>query len=102
MIEPGMMNIYWTKITLRAAANQAIYLAIFHWVVGTLYLSLLILLLDLCMGAFKRRNDLSLYTRNVFFSELKMWGGDISFAVPIRLKSGGCVPLVPHRSTPML
>ena len=23
MIEPGMMNIYWTKIKLRAATNQA-------------------------------------------------------------------------------
>ena len=29
MTEPGMMNIYWTKIKLRAAANQAIYLVIF-------------------------------------------------------------------------
>ena len=26
MTEPGMMNIYWTKIKLWAAANQAIYL----------------------------------------------------------------------------
>ena len=25
MTEPGMMNIYWTKIKLRDAANQAIY-----------------------------------------------------------------------------
>ena len=30
MTEPGRMNIYWTKIKLRAAANQAIYLVIFH------------------------------------------------------------------------
>ena len=30
MTEPGMMNIYWTKINLRAAANQAIYVVIFH------------------------------------------------------------------------
>ena len=30
MTEPGMMSIYWTKIKLRAAANQAIYLVIFH------------------------------------------------------------------------
>ena len=30
MTEPGMMKIYWTKIKLRAAANQAIYLVIFH------------------------------------------------------------------------
>ena len=44
------MDIYWTKIKLRAAANTAIYLVIFHWVVGTLYLSLLILVLDLCRG----------------------------------------------------
>ena len=29
-----MMNIYRTIIKLRAAANQAIYLVIFHWVVG--------------------------------------------------------------------
>ena len=28
--DPGVMNIYWTKIKLRAAANQAIYLVIFH------------------------------------------------------------------------
>ena len=28
MIEPGMKNIYWTKMKLRAAANQAIYLII--------------------------------------------------------------------------
>ena len=32
------MNIYCTKIKLRAAANQAIYLVIFRWVVGNLYL----------------------------------------------------------------
>ena len=38
MTEPGMMNIYWTKIKLRAAANQAIYLVIFHQVVGSLVL----------------------------------------------------------------
>ena len=30
MTEPGMMNIYWTKIKLRTAANQAIYLVIFR------------------------------------------------------------------------
>ena len=35
MIEPDMTNIYWTKIKLRAAANQAIYLVIVHWVVGS-------------------------------------------------------------------
>ena len=28
MTEPGMMNIYWTYIKLRAAANQAIYFII--------------------------------------------------------------------------
>ena len=39
MIEPDMTNIYWTKIKLRAAANQAIYLMIFHSVVGSLYLN---------------------------------------------------------------
>ena len=39
MTEPGMMNISWTKIKLRAAANQAIYLMIIHWVVGSLYLN---------------------------------------------------------------
>ena len=42
MIEPEMMNIYWTKIKLYAVANQAIYLVIFHWVVGSLYLNLYI------------------------------------------------------------
>ena len=30
IIEPGMMNIYWTKIKLRAAGIQVIYLVIFH------------------------------------------------------------------------
>ena len=39
MTEPGMTNIYWTKIKLRDAANQAIYLVIFHYVVGSLYLN---------------------------------------------------------------
>ena len=35
-----MINIYWTKIKkLRAAANQGIYLVIFQWVVGSLYLN---------------------------------------------------------------
>ena len=34
-----MMNIYWTKIKLRTAAKQAIYLVIFHWVVGRLYMN---------------------------------------------------------------
>ena len=29
----------WTKIKLRSAANHAIYLVIFHWVVGSLYLN---------------------------------------------------------------
>ena len=37
MTEPGMVNIYWSKIKLRAAAIQAIYLVIFHWVVRSLY-----------------------------------------------------------------
>ena len=54
MTEPGMMNIYWSKIKLRAAANQAMYLVIFHWIVGSLYLNwynlylLLIVILDRC------------------------------------------------------
>ena len=39
MIEPDMTNIYWTKIKLRAAANQAIYLMIFHWVVSRKFIS---------------------------------------------------------------
>ena len=39
MIEPDMTNIYWTKMKWCAAANQAIYLVIFHWVVGSLYLN---------------------------------------------------------------
>ena len=37
MTEHGMMNSYWTKIKLRAAAKQAI--VIFHWVVGNIYLN---------------------------------------------------------------
>ena len=46
MVEPGMTNIYWTQIKLRAAANLAIYL-----VMGSrsLYLCVLILLLDIGM-----------------------------------------------------
>ena len=44
MIEPGKTNIYWTKIKLHSAANHVIYLVIFHWVVGSLYLNLLIIL----------------------------------------------------------
>ena len=36
MIESDMKNIYWNKIKLRAAANKAIYLVIFHWVVRNL------------------------------------------------------------------
>ena len=39
MIEPDMMNIYWTKMKLCAAANQAIYLVILHWIDGSLYLN---------------------------------------------------------------
>ena len=39
MIEPDMTNIYWTNIKLSAAADQAIYLVIFHWVVGSLSLN---------------------------------------------------------------
>ena len=51
MIEPDMINIYLTTVKLRAAAKQAIiYQVIFHWVVGTLYTSLLILLQDLRRG----------------------------------------------------
>ena len=34
--EPGMMNIYWTKSKVRAAAHRAIYLVSFHQVVGSL------------------------------------------------------------------
>ena len=30
IIEHGIVNIYWTNIKLRAAANQAIYLVIFY------------------------------------------------------------------------
>ena len=36
MTEAGVMNIYCTKIKLRAAAHQAIYLVIFLKVVGSL------------------------------------------------------------------
>ena len=50
MIKPSMMNIYCPKIRLRVAANQTIYLMIYHWVVGILCMSLLILLLELCRG----------------------------------------------------
>ena len=53
MIEPVMMNIYWTKIMLRAAADQAIYPVIFYWVVGTLYLSFSFYYYTY-VGAFKR------------------------------------------------
>ena len=30
MTESGMMNIYWIKIKLRAAANQAMYVVYFY------------------------------------------------------------------------
>ena len=57
IIEPSMMNIYWTKVKLHAAANQAIYLVIFHRVVGSLYLNWYIyLLLDRCR-VFKEGSD---------------------------------------------
>ena len=42
MTEPGMMNIYYTKIKLRAAAHQAIYLVIFHLVTLSKHLCMLI------------------------------------------------------------
>ena len=75
------MNIYWTKVKLRAAANQPIYLVISHWVVGTLYLSLYILLLDLC------RRVVSLATLlQMCISELKTWWGTFPM-----LSLSGCV-----------
>ena len=39
MIDPDMTNIYWTKIKFRAATNQALYLVISNWAVGSLYLN---------------------------------------------------------------
>ena len=52
----GKMNIYWTKIKLRAIANQAIYLVILDWAVNfwNFISSLLILVLVLYEDAFKR------------------------------------------------
>ena len=38
MTEPGVMNSYCTKIKLRAAAHQAMYLVISNQVVGSLVL----------------------------------------------------------------
>ena len=71
-------------------ANHAIYLVIFHWVVGILYY------------IFKRGKWSVLLCAHNFFLNLKCgghilccppqaekWGGDISYAVPLRLKSGG-------------
>ena len=72
-----MMNIYWTKIKLRASANQTIYLVIFHWVVGSLYSKWYInCLLDRCR-VFKR-----------------LAIGHF-LCCPPSLKSGGRVPLIP-------
>ena len=68
MTELGMMNIYRTKIKLRCAADQSIYLVIFYWVVGNLYLSLLILLLDLWRGFSEAGSDQSRYMlANLYF-----------------------------------
>ena len=62
MIEPDMTNIYWTKFKLRAAANQAIYLVIFHWVVGSLYQNWYINFTTRAMKAFLgERSDQSRY-----------------------------------------
>ena len=47
---------------LRAAANQVFYLVIFYWLVGTLYLSLLIVLL------LRKGNDPSRYMPAHLFS----------------------------------
>ena len=74
MIKPDMLNIllniYWTKTKLPAAANQAIYIVIFHWVVGTSYMSLLMLLLYLCMGFYEKgRVSLELYAHTFFSTE---------------------------------
>ena len=51
MIKPGMMNSHWTE---SAVAKQAIYLVVFHRVVETLYLRLLILILGLCRGFYEK------------------------------------------------
>ena len=79
MIEPGIKNIYWTEIKLRAAANQTIYLVIFQWVVGSLYLNWSINFTTRPMFV-GERSDQSRYMPEICF-ELKKWG-DISYAVP--------------------
>ena len=60
---------------------------------------ILMLLLDQCR-VFKESGVISLAVCLYIFLTEK-WG-DISYAVPLRLKSGGGTgPLVPHRLTPM-
>ena len=56
------MNIYWSKVKLRAVANQAIYLVILDWVVNfwNFISTLLILPLVLYVEAFKRGVVISL------------------------------------------
>ena len=54
--------------------NEAIYLVIFHCVVGCLYLNIFILLLDLCR-VLREESDQSRYMPVILFSELKTNGG---------------------------
>ena len=65
------MNIDCTKLKLRAPANQAIYLVIFHLVAATLYPSLLMLLLDLCRGLERVVVSLAICPQ-ICFSELSL------------------------------
>ena len=80
----------------QVAANQAIYLVIFHWVVGSLYMSWVILLLSLCRGSWES-GIISLVPIHCFL-KWKGGGGGISYADPLWLKSGGTCP---HQSMAM-
>ena len=74
----------------QAAANQVIYLAIVHWVVGNLYLNSYINCTTRLDYVFMSGCDQSRYMPVNCFYDLKKWG-DISYDVPLRLKTGGDV-----------
>ena len=85
----------WTKIKLRSAANHAIYLVIFHWVVGSLYLNWYINFTTVGFLVCTEERSVSLYACKFDCFNWTKWG-DISYAVPLnKLQSGGPVLLRP-------
>ena len=80
MNEPGKMNIYWTQIKLRAAANQAIYFIINFTTRQMQDLN------------YEGEWSVSLYMPINLFYELNRYE-DISYADPLRLWGGQRPPL---------